>query len=420
MKNGWRKVKLNEVVEQFRQLYEPVKEENLPYLGLEHIDQQTLSINSIGNSSETQSTKKIFKDGDILFGTLRPYFRKVVKPKFNGVCSTDITVLRAKPEYEQGYLFYFIASEKFIEYATKISYGTKMPRANWEKLSETEWLFPPKPEQKRIASTLSAYDDIIENNTRRIKILEEMVRLIYREWFVEFNAPGIKLRKATPEEKKVTGKDIFPEEWELVRYCDVIESFLGGGWGSENATNEENLPITVIRGTDFNDVLKGTVLRTPQRFITESSLRSRELRSDDIIVENSINAKSRCVGTTLRMTDGILRRIGNSSIAASFCKVFRFKEPLLAPIFMMRMKELYETDRMKFYQNVAANGIGNFQATRFIECESVPLPLDLKQRQDLTKIVSDLTNSTYSDMNFNLRQTRDFLLPKLISGEVAV
>ena len=74
---------------------------------------------------------------------------------------------------------------------------------------------PPLPTQRKIAGILSAYDDLIENNTRRIKILEEMARTIYREWFVEFRAPGVKLRKATPEEKKVTGKDVFPVGWEM-------------------------------------------------------------------------------------------------------------------------------------------------------------------------------------------------------------
>ncbi len=72
---------------------------------------------------------------------------------------------------------------------------------------------PRLPIQRRIASILSAYDDLIENNARRIKILEGMARLIYREWFVEFRAPGVKLRKATPEEQKVTGKDVFPVGW---------------------------------------------------------------------------------------------------------------------------------------------------------------------------------------------------------------
>ena len=71
------------------------------------------------------------------------------------------------------------------------------------------------PTQRRIASILSAYDDLIENNTRRIKLLEQMAQAIYREWFVEFRAPGVKLRKATSEEQKVTGKDRFPAGWEL-------------------------------------------------------------------------------------------------------------------------------------------------------------------------------------------------------------
>jgi type I restriction enzyme S subunit len=77
--------------------------------------------------------------------------------------------------------------------------------------------------QKTIAAILSAYDDLIENNTRRIKILEEMAQAIYREWFVEFRAPGVELRPATPEEQKLTGKDVFPNGWEVVRLGQIAE-----------------------------------------------------------------------------------------------------------------------------------------------------------------------------------------------------
>jgi type I restriction enzyme S subunit len=73
------------------------------------------------------------------------------------------------------------------------------------KFPQFEVSLPLLPTQRRIASILSAYDDLIENNTRRIKILEQMAQAIYREWFVEFRAPCVKLRKATPEEQKVTG-----------------------------------------------------------------------------------------------------------------------------------------------------------------------------------------------------------------------
>ena len=83
-------MKLGEIAQDIRELYEPTKKEEKPYIGLEHIEQQTLQLSGIGRSSETQSTKKVFNAGDILFGTLRSYFRKVTMPKFDGVCSTDM------------------------------------------------------------------------------------------------------------------------------------------------------------------------------------------------------------------------------------------------------------------------------------------------------------------------------------------
>ena len=104
-----------------------------------------------------------------------------------------------------------------------ISRGTTQDNLSVDKLLTFDFVVPPVATQRKIAGILSAYDDLIENNTRRIKILEEMARTIYREWFVEFRAPGVKLRKATPEEKKVTGKDVFPVGWKLKPLGDIAQ-----------------------------------------------------------------------------------------------------------------------------------------------------------------------------------------------------
>jgi len=95
--NEWKKFKLGNGAEEIRKLFEPSKEGVYPYIGLEHIEQYALKLNGIGKSTDTISTKKKFEEGDILFGSLRPYFRKVVRPRFRGVCSTDITVIKSKP-----------------------------------------------------------------------------------------------------------------------------------------------------------------------------------------------------------------------------------------------------------------------------------------------------------------------------------
>lgn len=175
-----------ECAQLIREPYTPSEDENHLYVGLEHIEQQTLRLNGVGSSMETISNKFRFRRGDILFGKLRPYFRKVVVPDFDGVCSTDIFVVRAKEGTDQRFLFYWIASEDFIRYATAGSEGTKMPRAKWEFLERLEKDLPVLEEQQRIGEILGALDDKIEFNVRMNKTLEAMAAAIFKSWFIDF------------------------------------------------------------------------------------------------------------------------------------------------------------------------------------------------------------------------------------------
>ena len=121
--------------------------------------------------------------------------------------------------------------------------------------------------QRKIAAILSAYDDLIENNTRRIQILEDMARSLYREWFVHFRFPG---HENTPMVESALG--LIPEGWEFVPLRDLCEFTIGGDWGSEEATDKTPACVSVIRGTDFDDVAHGKNLRIPSRYIRSSSL----------------------------------------------------------------------------------------------------------------------------------------------------
>ncbi|MBU4037526.1 MAG: restriction endonuclease subunit S, partial [Proteobacteria bacterium] len=237
----WKNSKLGEMAEEVRNLFEPKISQEYPYIGLEHIDQGTLKLNSVGQSTDTVSTKKQFKSGEILFGSLRPYFRKVVRPKFNGVCSTDITVIRPKKNCNAGFLQYFIANQSFIDHATNISSGTRMPRANWKTLCESEWQFPPLFTQRKIAAILSAYDDLIENNLRRIRILEEMAQNLYREWFVKFRFPGHQHTRFTD-----SPLGPIPEEWEVKRLNQVVLFQNNGTEAGEHLSDCVYLPIDCI------------------------------------------------------------------------------------------------------------------------------------------------------------------------------
>ena len=166
---------------------------DVPYIGLGHIDEDTLSLRSHGIASDVTSTKTRFKRGDILFGKLRPYFRKVIMAPFDGVCSTDIWVVRPLNGIDVRFLFYKMASQEFVHVATQGSEGTRMPRAKWEFVSRMSCLIPPLPEQRAIAHVLGVLDDKIELSRQMNRTLEEMARALFKSWFVDFEPVRAKM-----------------------------------------------------------------------------------------------------------------------------------------------------------------------------------------------------------------------------------
>lgn len=163
-----------------------VGDEKCPYIALEHIEEGKLRLNGVGHSDIVTSNKYRFRENNFLFGKLRPYFRKVVLPRFSGICSTDIWVIGARDGTDLTFLFYLFANPEFVNLAYSGSSGTRMPRADWNFMKDTEWLVPSDIEEQRaIASVLSSLDDKIDLLHRQNKTLEAMAETLFRQWFVE-------------------------------------------------------------------------------------------------------------------------------------------------------------------------------------------------------------------------------------------
>ncbi len=182
--SSWRKCKLGEVAKLSKKSWK-VGDEQMPYIGLEHIEEAKLRLNGIGNSNDVASNKFRFQAGDTLFGKLRPYFRKVVKPSFDGICSTDIWVINPQKGIDKNFIFYFFANKELVDISYSASGGTRMPRADWDFLAQTVWNIPPIEEQKAIAEVLSSLDDKIDLLHRQNKTLEELAQTLFRQWFIE-------------------------------------------------------------------------------------------------------------------------------------------------------------------------------------------------------------------------------------------
>ncbi|MCD6390283.1 MAG: DUF559 domain-containing protein [Desulfobulbaceae bacterium] len=189
-------IAFRDVAQLVRNVVKPDEVAKIPYIGLEHIEQESLRLNGWGTSSDVNSAKFRFKKGDILFGKLRPYFRKVVRAPFDGICSTDIWVVRAREGCDQGYLFYWMASYDFVDFASKGSEGTRMPRAKWEHVERFTRPRLSLKEQRAIAHILGTLDDKIELNRRMNQTLEAMAQALFKSWFVDFDPVVVNALKA--------------------------------------------------------------------------------------------------------------------------------------------------------------------------------------------------------------------------------
>ena len=132
-----------------------------------------------------------------------------------------------------------------------------------------------------------------------------------------------------------------------------------------------------------------------------------------------MNASSRSVGSSLLVTQGTFIAWTIRLFVPAFA---RTSDLGFAPctVVSLHLAHLYSEGRMRFYQHVATNGIGNFQAQRFVETETMILPRNEVLLERLIEVLASLTTSTYADQIANLHHTRDLLLPKLISGELEV
>jgi type I restriction enzyme S subunit len=272
--------------------------------------------------------------------------------------------------------------------------GAAQPKLGLYKINEVEIPVPPLPIQRKIAAILSAYDDLIENNTRRIKILEEMARTLYREWFVEFRAPGVKLRKATPEEKKVTGKDVFPVGWEIKPLGDTCHIVMGQSPKSE-FYNQKGEGLPFHQGvTDFGD-----------RFLTDRMY---------CTVQNRI-AETGDVLFSVRAPVGRINIANKRIVIGRGLCAIRSKTGHQPFVFQQLKEQFQEEDMMgggTIFKSVTKEDMHG------IKMIAPPEPIVARFAEMVNPIFAELEILTAK--NTTLRRTRDLLLPRLVSGELDV
>lgn len=162
-KTNWTPVKFGDVVFEPKENAKDLFSEGIEHVvGLEHIDSENIHLTRSGKPEDSTTFSKKFKKGDVLFGRRRAYLKKAAVASFDGICSGDITVFRAKKNLLPELLPFVVNNEKFFDYAVKHSAGGLSPRVKFKDLANYEFLLPPKDQQAQLAELLWALDEVVE------------------------------------------------------------------------------------------------------------------------------------------------------------------------------------------------------------------------------------------------------------------
>ena len=276
--------------------------------------------------------------------------------------------------------------------------GAATPIINKTAFSEIKIDVPPLVTQQRIASILSAYDELIENNQRRIKILESMARGLYREWFVRFRFPG---HENHPRVATALGE--LPEGWEVRKLGSVFQTVLGGTPSRAKPEYWENGTIAWINSGKVNDLR----ITEPSERITTLALKKSA-------------AKSMPKGTTvLAITGATLGQVSYLEIeTAANQSVVGIVDP------SGQMSEWIYLSICEQIEGIIKHASGGAQQhinKEVVNDVLIALPsveLATRFKSTIEPMFEEIANLLFQVQN--LRRTRDLLLPRLLSGQINV
>lgn len=169
---SWTTGKLGEIAAIVRRATRPDELPcDTPYIGLEHMPRGSIALGEWGNASEVTSNKFSFREGEFLFGKLRPYFHKVGVAPVDGVSSTDILVIAPREHDYYGAVLGHISSPELIEFTTAASTGTKMPRTSWDDIARYEIPLPPRDAARQFTEFIKPVIALIRANLLQSRTL---------------------------------------------------------------------------------------------------------------------------------------------------------------------------------------------------------------------------------------------------------
>ncbi len=380
-----------------------IKGENYDFIPMEDVNPEKKNVYPKGQRTLKGGGAR-FCENDIIFARITPCLEHgkiafVPKLETTGAFgSTEYIVFRPKEKkIDNHYLYYLSKSETITRPAIKSMVGASgRQRAQKEAIADIKIALPPLPTQKRIADILSAYDDLIENNNRRIALLEQAARHLYKEWFVRFKFPG---------HEKVKIVDGIPEGWERRTLGEVCECIGGGTPSTSKSEFWDNGVIEWFVPKDLTNN-NSLILLGSDRKITPLGLQKSSAK---MLPKNTILMTSRA-------------SIGFFGIFDNPCCTNQGFISLIPNDEHFRWYFLYNLMFRK-YEIISNAGGTTFKEINKTAFRGMDILIPKKKFVLLFNEFVSITLAQTKILvkkNQNLKLLRDLLLPKLMNGDVQV
>ena len=389
----------------------PTQETGYPSIRTPNIGRGRLILEGVNRVSEETyrewSKRAIPQAEDLILAREAPVGNVAIIPKNLKICLGQRTVL-IRPDKNKVcpmFLVYCMLGDEIQSRLLGHSTGATVSHLNMRDIRNLELpKLPRLSTQRKIAAVLSAYDDLIENNTRRIKILEEMASAIYREWFAEFRFPGHERVELVESEL-----GLIPQGWEVKQLSDVTSVITKGTTPTTLGKQFVNEGINFIKVQSIDE--QGDISDSKLAKIDDEShklLKRSQLQENDILF-----SIAGAIGRVATVPKRFLPANTNQALA------------------IIRPSNLSFTPYL--YQTLRSSGFFNYSLERVVQTAQANVSLSVLSSAPVimpAKIIVDDFNKHLTPItslvdilrtkNTNLRQTRDLLLPKLISGEIDI
>lgn len=405
MKEEWKKVKLGEICEYVTSGGTPLASREdyynpgtIPWLKTKEVNycRITETENYISEKGLNNSSAKIIPENSVIMAMYgqgdtagRVAINKIPLTTNQACC--NLIINKEKADYN--FVYYKLST--IYDTIVALKSGGAQPNLNAGKVKGLEITLPPLPTQQKIASVLSAYDDLIENNRRQIKLLEEAALKLYKEWFVKLNFPGHETTKIA---------DGVPDGWKKVKAGDYFDITIG-----KTPPRKESKWFSACKGKKWISIAdmgnSGTYILNTSEYLTEEAVKSHNVK---VIPANTVLLSFKLTVGRVSITSEEMTT--NEAIAH-----FVTDKDFVIEYLYLNLK------------NYNYNSLGSTSAistainSKIVKSMPIIIPDEkiLKMFSNLMKpYFNKIKNCQLSIVNLQL--ARDKLLPKLMNGEIEV